>query len=94
MFDEETNRLNGCAKRLNELLQCLNVEATQVEIAKIESQMAAPDFWNDSESAQASVQKLKALKSTVAAPEERRVELEGAQALVELAQDEGEESMG
>ena len=94
MFDEETTRLNGCAERLDELLQCLNVEATRAEIAKIESQMAAPDFWNDSESAQASVQKLKALKTSVAAPEELRVELEDAQALVELAQEEGEESMG
>ncbi len=94
MFDEETARLNGCAERLEELLQCLNIEATQEEIAKIELQMAAPDFWNDTDSAQISVQKLKALKTTVTAPKELRAELEDAQTLVELAQEEGEESMG
>ena len=31
MFDEETNRLNGCAKRLKELLQCPNDEGSQGE---------------------------------------------------------------
>ncbi len=94
MFDEETTRLSGFAKRLDELLQCLNVEATQEEIAKIEAQMAAPNFWDDTDSAQTSVQKLKVLKTTVTAPEELRMELEDARALVELAQEESEESMG
>ena len=94
MFDEETARLSGFAERLDELLQCLNVEATQKEIARIETQMAAPDFWDNSDSAQAVVQKLKTMKTAVSAPEELRVELEDAQALVQLAQEEGEESMG
>jgi len=94
MYDEETARLNGFAERLDELLQCLNVEATQEEIAKIESQMVAPNFWDDSESAQSTMQKLKVLKTSVTVPEELRAELEDAQALVQLAQEEDEESMG
>ena len=94
MYEEESGRIQECALRLDELLKVLNVEATQQEITKIEEQMAAADFWVDQESAQAAVQKLKLLKTTVSAPEEMRAELEEAQALVELAQEEGEEAMG
>jgi len=94
MFDEETLRLNGFAERLDELLRCLNVEAVQKEIGEIESRMAATGFWDDPDSAQTVVQKLKVLKTSVSAPEELRVELEDARALVELAQEEDEEGMG
>lgn len=94
MFDEESARLKEFDVRLNELLRCLNVEGIRKEIDGIETKMAAVNFWDDPDTAQSVVQKLKTLKTTVAAPEELRAELDDAQVLIELAQQENEESMG
>ncbi|HOE66236.1 MAG TPA: peptide chain release factor 2 [Candidatus Hydrogenedentes bacterium] len=94
MYELETEKVQGYARRLEELRRCLNVEGTKQKIAAIEQQMSAGDFWNDPESAQKTVQQLKALKGIVNAPDELLRELEDAQVLVELAQSEGDESMG
>lgn len=93
MFEEEALRLKDFAARLDELRSCLNIEGTQEEIGALESKMAEPNFWDSPEAAQKHVQKLKNLKTTISAPEALRSELEDAQVLVELAQQEGEESM-
>lgn len=94
MYEEEAAGIQGFIERLEELRRCLNVDETHVEIVKLEAEMGDPKFWGDSESAQKTVQKLKNLKAVVSAPEALRAELEDAQVLVELAQQEEEESLG
>ena len=80
--------------RLEELRACLNVEGTRKEIDEIEREMSGSGFWDDQENAQKTVQKLKILKTTVSEPDALKHELEDAMVLVELAQQEEEESMG
>lgn len=94
MFEEESVRIQEFTSRLDELSQALDLEGTRKEIAEIEDRMAAQDFWDDHDSAQTTVKQLKSLKTMVSVPEDLSSELEDAQALVELAQEEGEESMG
>ena len=69
MYEEQAAKISEFVSRLKELRSALNVEGTQAEIAKLEQQMSANDFWNDQESAQKIVQKLKAYKAVVTAPE-------------------------
>ena len=80
--------------RLDELRSCLNVDGTKEQIARIEKQMAAPDFWSDSDSAQKVVQRLKGHKALVSGPEELQGEIEDAQILAEMAQEEADAAMG
>ena len=94
MYEEEVAQANGYVERLDELRRCLNLEDTKAQIGQLEKDMSAPKFWDDPESAQKVVQRLKGLKALVAAPDELQGELEDAQVLVELAQEEEAESMG
>ena len=94
MYEDEAARIKEYETRLKELTDCLNLDEAQREIDALESEMAKGDFWDRPETAQKSMQKLKTLKSTVSVPEELMSEMEDATVLVELAQQEAEESMG
>ncbi len=94
MFEEESARLRKVAERFEELLGALNLDQTRKKIAVLEERMSAQDFWNDPDPAQKVVQELKMLKTSLAAPDDLRRELDDGIGLIELANEEGEESMG
>jgi len=93
MYEVEASQVQEYVERLGDLKKCLNVDATKAEIAALEQDMAKPGFWDDPERAQKILQKLKALKNVVGAPDAMARELEDAQVLVELAQEAEDESM-
>ena len=94
MFEEESQRMRQASDRLSELIGALRLDDTRTKIADIEQKMAADGFWNDPESAQKIVQELKSLKTSLAAPDTLRREIDDALGLIELASEEGDESMG
>lgn len=55
--------------------------------------MAAPDFWDDNEKAQGVIAEMNAVKSSVDSYEQLRQEYEDAGMMVELAEEEGDESL-
>jgi peptide chain release factor 2 len=93
MYDDEAARVGAYASRLAELRKCLNVDHSKAQIAELEQVLAGPEFWNDPEAAQKTLQRLKALKSVVTAPDSLHHDLEEAGVLIELAQGESDESM-
>ena len=93
MHEFEAGRVKEALDRLSELRKCLNVEGTKTQIAALEKEMSVQTFWDDPESAQKVVQRLKGLKNVVAAPDDLHKEIEDAQVLVELAQEAEDESM-
>ena len=94
MYEEAAAGIREYVERLDELRACLTVDGTKEQIAAIEREMAEPGFWDSPERAQRVVQRLKGLKAIVSAPDELTGELEDALVLVELAQEENDESMG
>jgi peptide chain release factor 2 len=56
--------------------------------------MTAQNFWDDPDSAQKTVQRLKSLKAIVTAPDALASEISDAELMVELAQSEADGSMG
>ncbi len=52
-------------KRLEHLAKFLKIEEVKARISEIEGVMAAPDFWDDKEKAQSTVQSLSASKNTL-----------------------------
>ncbi|NNM28399.1 MAG: peptide chain release factor 2 [Akkermansiaceae bacterium] len=80
----DTEALKG---RLSELRGIFDVPALEKEIAAGESRMAAPDFWNDQESAQATVQEVNRAKGKLkplVALEQRAEDLD---VLIELSRE-------
>jgi peptide chain release factor 2 len=93
MYELESDEIKGYLKRLGELRACLKVDATNAEITRTEQVMGAPNFWDDMEAAQKVVQKLKALKAVVGAPDELHRELLDAEVLVQMGQEEEDASL-
>lgn len=93
MFEEHAQKITTFTSRLSELQKALNSDEAEQKIAELETIMAEPGFWDDAESAQETVQELKQYKNTIDAPAALMAELEDAQVLVEMAQEESDESM-
>lgn len=93
MFEDEATKITAFVSRLDELRSALNAEDVQQEIGEIETTMSLPDFWDNPDAAQETVQNLKQLKSSIEAPESILAELEDGQTLIEMAQEENDESM-
>jgi peptide chain release factor 2 len=93
MYELEAAQVKEYVERLGDLRKCLNVDGTKAQIAGLEQEMTRPGFWDDPERAQKTLQKLKALKNIVTAPDAMARELEDAQVLVELAQESADESL-
>jgi peptide chain release factor 2 len=92
MYETQLNAVREDLEKLADLEACLNVDDTNVKIGALEARMAEPGFWDDPDQAQQTVQELKALKGIVTAPAEVKQELEDLEVLIEMAEEEEDES--
>ncbi|WP_339888436.1 MULTISPECIES: peptide chain release factor 2 [Rhodopirellula] len=88
MDAELTQRSQAIRSRLVQLQDSLDHSGKNKAIKKIEEQMAAPDFWNDSEAAQKVVMQLKGLKGIVSPLNELESSAEDLEALFEMADED------
>lgn len=93
MFEEQAQKIVTLTTRLSDLQKALNTEDAKEQIAALETVMAEPGFWDVPEKAQGTVQQLKQLKNTIESPAALMTELEDAQVLIEMGQEENDESM-
>lgn len=92
-FEELRLELLECRKPLDELAEALGLEEMRKEIATLEEQAAAPDFWDDMKNSQKILQKTATLKNKVAAYEKLNTDFEDALIMIELSDEEEDESM-
>lgn len=64
-IEEVKQKGQAVVRRLEELSSFLKIDETKAKIKEIEGIMARPDFWDDKESAQATVQSLSACKNVI-----------------------------
>ena len=83
-FEELRLALEELGPDIDDLAEALGLAAMKKEIASLEEQSAAPDFWNDMERSQKTLQRASMLKNKVAAYERLHSAYEDALALVEL----------
>ncbi|HHX42176.1 MAG TPA: peptide chain release factor 2 [Armatimonadetes bacterium] len=93
MLDELRKEISELTGRLDEMGIAFDFAGKESAIALKEEQASAPDFWNDPEAAQQKMQELNRLKETVEPWYELRSRLSDLRELVELAQEEGDESV-
>ncbi|MBB6732223.1 peptide chain release factor 2 [Cohnella zeiphila] len=85
--------LRETAKRLRQLRGSLDLDLKTEMIANFEEKMSAPDFWDDNEKAQGVIAELNAIKSVVEQYGKLASEQEDLEAMLEILEEEPDESM-
>ncbi|MFE0559281.1 peptide chain release factor 2 [Paenibacillus sp. NPDC058910] len=85
--------LREISKKLTNLRGSLDLSLKQEMIENFEEKMAAPDFWDDNEKAQALITEMNAVKSSVDHYQKLQVDYDDAVVMIELADEEGDDSL-
>lgn len=92
-YEEMRLDLLKCKEPLGELSDALGLGKMKEEIAELEERAASDGFWNDLERSQQIVQRTSMLKKKVEAYETLVSDYDDTLALIEMADEEGDESM-
>lgn len=92
-FDELRLRLEGNKAELDDLASALGLESMKSEIEQLEIRQTEDGFWDDIETSQKILQKTATLKNKVEKYEKLHGKFEDTLALIELANEEEDESL-
>ncbi len=92
-YDEYRLQLQGLEKNITDLRNSLNIDGALSEIESLEAQSSEAGFWDDMENSQKVLQKTKQLKDKVERYETLKTGWEDALVLIDLANEENDESM-
>ena len=93
VYEELKQRLTAFEKPIENLKEALNIDNVIKDIASLEEESARPDFWDDMEKSQKTMQKIGALKAKVASWQGLRNDYDDAVVMIELADEEEDESL-
>ncbi|MBR6392152.1 MAG: peptide chain release factor 2 [Eubacterium sp.] len=93
VYEELKQRLMTFEKQITNLKEALNIDNVVKEIAVLEEKSARPDFWDDMEKSQKTMQKIGSLKAKVSSWESLKNDFDDALVMIELANEEGDESL-
>lgn len=92
-FEEQKLRLSAAKDELDDLGEALGISAAKEKIAELEAQSAADGFWNDLENSQKVLKETSKLKNKVSAYEGLCGDFDDTLTLIEMADEEGDESL-
>lgn len=92
-YEELRLKLKECEKPIEDLAEALGLSAMAKEIEELEQQAAQEDFWNDIENSQKILQRTAMLKGKVEQYNKLKNDYEDTMTLIELANDEEDDSM-
>ena len=92
-LEEAKRQLASLEDDIKELGSALKIDEIRAEVAELEEQTAAPDFWSDQTKSGPVLQKIKSLKGKINAYDGLCSRLEDAQVLCEMAIEENDESL-
>ncbi|HBN38422.1 MAG TPA: peptide chain release factor 2, partial [Ruminococcaceae bacterium] len=87
-YEELRLRLLESEKTVENLKEALAIDHLKEEISQLEEQSSAPDFWDNMEASQKTMQKIGSLKAKVASYEGVKNDYEDALVMIELADEE------
>ena len=85
--------LQGYEKPLEEVKRSLNLDDKKLRIQELERNMEAPDFWDDADTATASMKEAKDLKSIVEEADGLTSDYDDIMTLIEMGNEENDESI-
>ena len=92
-FENLRFRLLESEKPIQNLKEALAIDLIKNEIKELEAEAAAPDFWDDMEKSQKTLKKTGSLKAKVESYESLKADFDDALVMIELADEEGDESL-
>lgn len=92
-FEELNQRLMQSQQPIENLKEALDIDNVAKEVVVLEEQSSAPDFWADMANSQKIMQKIGSLKAKIASYENLKNDFEDAQVMIELADEEADESL-
>lgn len=92
-FEEQKLRLTSAKDELDDLGEALGISSAKEEIAELEKQAAADGFWDDLENSQKVLRQTSKLKNKVSAYESLCGDFDDTMTLIEMADEEGDESL-
>lgn len=92
-FEELKLKLEGRRPELRDLGEALGLESAEQEVAKLEAEASHQGFWDDMENSQKVLRRTRQLKDKIAAYKSLSGEFDDAMAMVELADEAGDESV-
>ena len=92
-FDEYKVKLNNIKPSLDELSQALDLPAAERELDMLNSESAAPGFWDDLEKSQKVTRRMRQLENKLEAQRKREREWDDLMALCEMGNEEEDESL-
>lgn len=92
-FEEQKLRLTAAKDELDDLGEALGISAAKDKIAELEAQSASEGFWDDLENSQKVLKETSKLKNKVSAYENLCGDFDDTLTLIEMADEEGDESL-
>jgi peptide chain release factor 2 len=92
-LDEYKMNLDAFEEQLQECRTALNPDQIQKELAELDAQMSASDFWNDVENANKVNQHVKQLQHKIARFEKLNARFEDLRTLIEMAEEEQDDTL-
>ena len=92
-FDEYKVKLNNIKPSLDELSQALDLPAAERELDMLNSESAAPGFWDDLEKSQKVTRRMRQLENKLEAQRKRESQWEDLMTLCEMGNEEEDESL-
>ena len=92
-FDEYKVKLNNMKPALDELSQALDLPAAERELDMLNSESAAPGFWDDLEKSQKVTRRMRQLENKLEAQRKRESQWDDLMTLCEMGNEEEDESL-
>ena len=87
-YEELKQRLLQSEEPIENLKEALSIDHLKEEISELEKESASPDFWDDMEKSQKTMQKIGSLKAKVQSYEELKRDFDDALVMIELSDEE------
>ncbi|MBR5501395.1 MAG: peptide chain release factor 2 [Oscillospiraceae bacterium] len=91
--DEYKQRLNDAKNAADEVLVSVDVEDIQRQLAEIDEQVSAPDFWNDQQASKAVFARQSALKGKLNRRNKLVSECDDAETIIAIAEESEDDEM-
>jgi len=93
MFDDLREKLKEQQRRIEDLRLYLDIDKKKAELAELEAKSTAPEFWNDNNAAQKTIQQINSKKEWVEAWDSLKTLAQDTETLIELAEESNEQSV-
>ncbi|MBR5064825.1 MAG: peptide chain release factor 2 [Oscillospiraceae bacterium] len=91
--DEYRVRLENAKAKMDEVIESVDVEAINTQLAKIDEQIAAPDFWNDTQKSKEVFAEQSSLKGKLSRRKKLMDEYDDAETLIAIAEESDDDSL-